>query len=443
MLFKISIALFALSVILVILYVIIVKKSPKADKTGIRTKTLRRVMGAFSMVTMITAAVLLVLYLRSNNIKLFDEKVNEYDPVKIYTKELKAKGADKAYAGLPDDIFTFGDKIYFKNGKGDLFEILSKKTTAEDGTAVTEYYTKTVKNGVNYVGGKNTLKAMITKKGELVLDGYLLYTEFDGSKREYKNEIVAENVKYCTLTDNSLFYITNAGDMYAIGFNEYGQLGDTTTKNKASATFIEHDIEKCAISETHSMTIDKFGTLRAVGDNSYSQLGNKTAIPTTEPITIMQGAKDVKIGNFFSIVLAINGEVLTAGNNEKGQLGNSGEIFKAELVSILTAVDKIDVHGDTCAALTHEGVLYVWGDNKNAKAGLTGSEIIVKPTKVYENVEDFTLGKNGVSIITKDKNIFTSTAEGKFVEVLNFGAQIPDNYKAETELIEQPTPDAA
>ena len=436
-----AIALFALAVICIILYVLMTKKIIRVDKRVIDIKILRKITGIASAVLVIAAGVLTVIYIRSN-LALF-EKLEKYDPVKEYGSQLKAKGKDRAYEYLPDGVFTFNGEIYFKNGKNDLFMIKSKTELDSEGKETVKYSAVTVANGVRYVGGERTLKATINDDDELILDGYLLYTEFDGDRIEYDNEVIAQDVKYCTLTDNSVLYIKNNGKMYGIGFNEYAHLGDKTAKNKKTPTFIAKDVSLCSISETHSMTVDKFGTLRAVGDNSYSQLGNKTAISTQQPITIMQGAMDVKVGNFYSVVLAINGEVYTAGSNEKGQLGNSGEAFKAELVSILGGVTKIDANGDTCAALNYKGELFVWGDNEGTKAGVVGDVTVPTPTKAAEGVHDFVLTKDGVVIITNERDIYISTVAGSFTEALAFNASIPEMYKPETEIIEDGQADAA
>lgn len=136
-----------------------------------------------------------------------------------------------------------------------------------------------------------------------------------------------------------------------MGFNEYGQLSDNTTKNKPSPVFVMSGVERADISDTHAMIIDKYGTLFAAGDNSYSQLGNKNAISSTELTKVMQGVRDVAVGNYFSLVLTVNGELYSAGTNEKGQLGNNGGEFRAELVPVMTGVEKISVNGNTCAAL--------------------------------------------------------------------------------------------
>ena len=61
-----AIALFALAVICIILYVLMTKKIIRVDKRVIDIKVLRKITGIASAVLVIAAGVLTVIYIRSN-----------------------------------------------------------------------------------------------------------------------------------------------------------------------------------------------------------------------------------------------------------------------------------------------------------------------------------------------------------------------------------------
>lgn len=412
MLLKISIILFAVFVVFLLLYLLSVKKSKKKG-------FIQKFTGFISLISLLCAVVFLIIFCKANNIKIFN-RLKSYDVLEKYTQTLKSSDAQTAYPLLPTEVFAHNEQIYFKNTQNDLFEI----QFTED-----KYILSTVENGVDNIVSDNTIKATIKDNGDLVLDGYLLYSKYESKFVEFNNKVIAKNVASVSVTSNSVMYITNNGELYALGFNEYGQLGDTTTKNKSEPVFVKDGITKAEISDTHSMIIDKFGTLYAVGDNSYSQLGNKTAVSSTEFTKIMQGVKDIKLGNYLSFVLTVNGELYTAGKNDLGQLGNNGKEFKAELILALKGVEKISIHNNTCAALTYDGKLYVWGDNAENKAGIANKEILISPTEVSNDIYDFALSDKGIIAITKDRNVFITNEKGDKVTVAEFGAQVPDAYK--------------
>lgn len=419
---KLSIIFLITALLFLLFYLLSGRKNKKPS-------FLRRFCGFITIVSFIGSAVLCVIYCKEENITLFNN-TKTYELPSAYTSALEKKGAEQAYPLLPVNVYSQNDNIYFINSQSDLFAL--GNTEGEAPKFITQA------NETVFIGGRKTLKATLRKNGNLILDGYFLYSKFDDDYIEYSGKVIAKNVKHCSATDNSLFYITEDGDLYAMGFNEYGQLGDTTTKNKPSPVFVMKDIEKADISDTHAMFIDKYGTLYAAGDNSNSQLGNKNAISSTEITKVMQGVKDVKVGNYFSLVLTVNGELYSAGTNEKGQLGNNGEDFRAELVSIMSGVEKISINGNTCAALTYNNELYVWGDNANSKAGVKDKEILAAPVKIQDDVYDFALSSKRVIILKNDRSILSSDSDAEFSELIQFNPEIPEQYKNKSQIM---TPD--
>ena len=437
---KASIILFIIALAFLAFYLFLLKlsgKKKKKRKSGAKKQRTggsgRRLTGALTVVFFIACAVTFIIYVKTENVKLFG-RLKSYDIKESYVSLLGKKDAIAAYPLLPEAVFAQGDDYYLVNGKKDAFKMFVRETD-ENGE---EYGFETSGNGVLQIGGERTLTVTLRQNGELVLDGYLLYSKYDEKFISFDEKVIARDVESFSATDNSLFYVTKSGALYAMGFNEYGQLGDSTTKNKAEPVFIMDGVSCASVSSTHALITDKFGTLYAVGDNSYSQLGNKNAISSTELTKVMQGVKDAKAGRYYSLVLAVNGELYVAGVNDMGQLGNGGEDFRAQMISIMTGVDKIAIYGDTCAALTLDGELYVWGDNREHKAGSGEGEIIVSPVKISSYVYDFALGRRGAVILTADRDVVVTNKWGGQTPALLLGATVPEEYRVKHPEFETP-----
>lgn len=48
---------------------------------------------------------------------------------------------------------------------------------------------------------------------------------------------------------------------------------------------------------------------------------------------------------------------------------------------------------------------------------------------MQDNIYDFALSKNGVTVLNKDRTVLTSGTDGKFTELIIFNSKIPEQYK--------------
>ena len=116
-------------------------------------------------------------------------------------------------------------------------------------------------------------------------------------------------------------FLTNDGNVYSCGYNEFGQLGHGTKEEMKClpkiVTFRDNNIkiEKIKCGGYHSLCIDQFGRLFGWGSNTHKQLGFKTndRIPIYEPCLIEEMINETIIdcdgGLNHSIVLTNNGKL--------------------------------------------------------------------------------------------------------------------------------------
>lgn len=134
--------------------------------------------------------------------------------------------------------------------------------------------------------------------------------------------------------------LTSTGEVYAFGENAFGQLGNTTnngtTTPNPTPTLVSFPgsptIAQIAAGGYHALALSTAGQLYALGQNRYGQLGNatnngeSTANPTPALVTLpgVTGTiSQIAAGNHDSLVLSTAGQLYAFGENQFGQLGNT------------------------------------------------------------------------------------------------------------------------
>lgn len=117
------------------------------------------------------------------------------------------------------------------------------------------------------------------------------------------------------------------GVLWAWGFNNQGQLGDSSLVNKSSPVTVvgNYRWKHCSAGYQFSVAIRDDGTMWSWGNNSYRQLGNGTPdTPYVSPTSVIGGATNwIKASAGYQFVVAIktDGTLWTWGRNQFGQLG--------------------------------------------------------------------------------------------------------------------------
>ena len=81
------------------------------------------------------------------------------------------------------------------------------------------------------------------------------------------------------------FVVDKSGDLYAWGYNEYGELGDGSTDNKTTLEkiYIDTNITQVSAEWYHSLALNKDGEVYAWGYNEDGELGDGTTDNKTTP----------------------------------------------------------------------------------------------------------------------------------------------------------------
>jgi alpha-tubulin suppressor-like RCC1 family protein len=139
-------------------------------------------------------------------------------------------------------------------------------------------------------------------------------------------------------TEHSLA-LTSTGQLYTFGGNDYGQLGITTnsgvkTPNPTPALVslpgATGPVTQIAAGAYHSLALTSTGQMYAFGYNLYGELGNTTHTEKPNPtptLVTLPGASgtitEIAAGAYQSLAVTSAGQLYAFGLNEQGQLGNT------------------------------------------------------------------------------------------------------------------------
>ncbi len=199
--------------------------------------------------------------------------------------------------------------------------------------------------------------------------------------------------KFVTSISAGLFHtvaLTSDGNVYAWGYNIYGQLGDGTTTSRTRPVAVDTTgalfgkfVIAIAAAESHTAALTRDGLIYAWGRNNEGELGDGTTISRTTPVAVdMSGVLSGKIvtaiavGDEHTVALTSEGKIYTWGRNTYGQLGDGTVFNRTRPVAVDTSgvlsgkiVTAIAAGGDHTVASVSAGDVFAWGNNSYGQLG--------------------------------------------------------------------------
>jgi alpha-tubulin suppressor-like RCC1 family protein len=103
--------------------------------------------------------------------------------------------------------------------------------------------------------------------------------------------------------DGFTLMLTQAGDLWGVGSNAYGQLGDGSTDPASEPVWVAQDVQDIEAGRHHALFLTSNGDLFGMGRNQYGQLGDGTLADQSTPVLIESGVSAMAAGTSFSIFL--------------------------------------------------------------------------------------------------------------------------------------------
>jgi hypothetical protein len=144
-------------------------------------------------------------------------------------------------------------------------------------------------------------------------------------------KIVASNVTAIAAGGYHSLFLKSDGSLWAMGLDDYGQLGDGTFGlTNLPEMIVASNVTAIAAGGYHSIFLKSDGSLWAMGDDQYGQLGDSdlatnmlTFEETNAPEQIIaSNVTAIAAGKFHTLIRMNDGSLWAMGNNEFGQIGD-------------------------------------------------------------------------------------------------------------------------
>jgi alpha-tubulin suppressor-like RCC1 family protein len=273
---------------------------------------------------------------------------SEFTPVKI------AVGVKRVYAGTDvsmyiteaGDLYVMGCNINGGLGTGNKADVLTPVKIASNVWSAA-------------VGADCSL--YVTESGTLYGAGFLHLRDIANSLVPTK---IADGVSTIKTTGGGFMYTTAVGYLYAWGNNYGGQLGagaDVSIHVPKKISVSTKRVDRVSMVLGHTLVLTVDGDLYAMGANYSGQLGDGTTSDSTVPKKIASNVTRIATGESHSLYVRNDGHLFAMGNNASGELGDGSTAFCVEPVTVRDGVAMAAAGYYMAFFLTPDGILYKMG----------------------------------------------------------------------------------
>ena len=228
--------------------------------------------------------------------------------------------------------------------------------------------------------------------------------------------------------------IAQDGSLYMWGVNDFGQIGDGTTKNRYKPTKILDHVVSVSLGDYYSGAITQDGSLYMWGSNVYGQIGDGTTEDRYKPTKILDHVIAVSLQTGNSGAITQDGSLYMWGSNVYGEIGDGTEEDRYKPTKILDHVIAVSLGVGHSGAITQDGSLYMWGWNSDGQIGDGTTKARYTPTQITI--------PGGVALpsdLKFDFDISTQSEEASADSVLASDTAVDSTKQApESELADQP-----
>jgi alpha-tubulin suppressor-like RCC1 family protein len=184
-------------------------------------------------------------------------------------------------------------------------------------------------------------------------------------------QIVASNVTVIAAGYYNSLFLKGDGSLWAMGYNHYGELGDGTTSNtNRPEMIVASNVVAIAAGDEYSLFIKSDGSLWGMGRNDGGQLGDGTTSNTNRPEQIVPSNVTAISAGGHSLFIKSDGSLWAMGDNPYGELGDgtTSNTNRPEMI-VASGVTAISAGGEHSLFIKSDGSLWAMGDNFYGELG--------------------------------------------------------------------------
>ena len=189
-----------------------------------------------------------------------------------------------------------------------------------------------------------------------------------------------------------------------------------------------------SLGDYHSGVIAQDGSLYMWGVNDFGQIGDGTTKNRYKPTKILDHVVSVSLGDYYSGAITQDGSLYMWGSNDSGQIGDGTTEDRYKPTKILDHVIAVSLGVGHSGAITQDGSLYMWGWNSDGQIGDGTTKARYTPTQITI--------PGGVALpsdLKFDFDISTQSEEASADSVLASDTAVDSTKQApESELADQP-----
>ncbi|MGD9605375.1 MAG: InlB B-repeat-containing protein, partial [Bacilli bacterium] len=256
------------------------------------------------------------------------------------------------------------------------------------------------KTGYTFAGWylENTFDTLY-KFGVMEAVSRTLYAKWQINEYSITYLLDQENIKFVQIANGGyhIIALSESGQVFAWGYNNYGQIGDGTNTSRKTPVEItsrfnllgDEQIVQVYAGTLHSMAITNFGKIFTWGLNTSGQIGDGTLSSKNSPVNItanvkLQPSETIDLAFVFTnsnYIKTTQGRIIAWGSDSNYKLGAGYYInvpyphditFRFGLASGEEVIQLVDGISHSLA-LTSLGRIFVWGSDSGYGVFASGS----------------------------------------------------------------------